>query len=53
MLQYVGKTVDGFRLRWNNYKKNDKNFLKGQTSMQQHLSEYFATEQFIAAFLKM
>ena len=44
MLQYVGKTVDEFRLRWNNYKMNDRNFLKGQTCMQQHLFEHFASE---------
>ena len=44
MLQCVGKTVDEFRLRWNNYKMNDRNFLKGQTCMQQHLYEHFASE---------
>ena len=44
MLQYVGKTVDEFWLRWNNYKMNDKNFLKGQTCMQQHLFVHFASE---------
>ena len=44
MLQYVGKTVGEFRLRWNNYKMNDRNFLKGQTCMQQHLYEHFASE---------
>ena len=44
MLQYVGKTVDEFRHRWNNYKMNDRNFLKGQTCMQQHLYEHFASE---------
>ena len=31
MLQYVVKIVDEFRLRWNNYKINDRNFLKGPT----------------------
>ena len=44
MLQYVGKTVDGFRIRLNNYKMNDRNFLKGQTCMQQHLFQPFAGE---------
>ena len=43
-LQYEGKTVDEFRLRWNSYKMNNRNFLKGQTCMQQHLSEHFASE---------
>ena len=44
MLEYVGKTVDEFRIRLNNYKMNDRNFLKGQTCMQQHLFEHFASE---------
>ena len=44
MLQYVGKTVDEFWLRWNSYKMNDRIFLKGQTRMQQHLFEHFASE---------
>ena len=44
MLQYVGKTVDKFWLRWKNYKMNDRNFLKGQTCMQQHLFEHFTSE---------
>ena len=44
MLQYVGKTVDEFRLRWNNSKMTSRNFLKGQTCMQQHLFENFASE---------
>ena len=44
MLQYVGKTVDEFLLRWNNYKMNDRNFLKGQICMQQHFLEHFESE---------
>ena len=44
MLQYVGKTVDEFQRRWNNYNMNDRNFLKDQTCMQQHLFEHFARE---------
>ena len=44
MFQYVGKTVDKFRLRWNNYKTNHRNILKGETCMPQHLFEYFASE---------
>ena len=43
MLQYVGKTVDEFRVRWNDCKMNDRNFLKGQTCMQQQLFEHFAS----------
>ena len=42
MLQYREKTVDEFR--YNNYKMNDRNFLKGQTCMQQHLFEHFPSE---------
>ena len=44
MHRYVGKTVDEFRLRWNSHKMNNRNFLKGQTLMQQHLLEHFASE---------
>ena len=44
MLQYAGKTVDEFSLRWNNCKMNDRNFVNGQTCMQQHLFEHFANE---------
>ena len=44
MLQYVGKTVDEYHIRWNKYKMNDRNFLKGQTCIQQHLFEHFASE---------
>ena len=44
MLQYVGKTVDEFRFRWNNYYMNDRNLLKGQAFMQQHLFERFPSE---------
>ena len=40
--QYVGKTCDRFRLRWNNYKDNDRKFLKGEICMQQHLFEHFS-----------
>ena len=44
ILQQVGKTMDKFRLRWNNYKMIDGNFLDGQTCIQQHLYEHFASE---------
>ena len=30
-----------FRLRWSNYKMNDRNFVKDQTCMQQQLFEHF------------
>ena len=44
MLQYAEKTVVEFRLRWNNYKMNDRNFVKSQKCMQQQLFEHFANE---------
>ena len=43
MPQCVRKTVDKFRLRWNNYKMNERNFWKVKTCMQQHLFEHFAS----------
>ena len=52
MFQYVGKTLDEFRLRWNKYKMNDRNFLKGKIHMQQHLFEHFASEH-DCSFLEM
>ena len=42
MLHYLEKTVVEFRLRWNNYKMNDRNFF--QTCMQPHLFEHFSSE---------
>ena len=36
---YVGETTDAFRLRWNNYKNNDKKFQRNESYMQQHLYE--------------
>ena len=36
--------MDEFRIKWNNYKVNDRNFLKGHTYMHQHLYEHFAGE---------
>ena len=44
MLQYVEKAVEKFRLRWNNYKKNCRNLVKGQTCIQKHLFGHFANE---------
>ena len=44
MHRYPGKTVDEFRLRWNNYKMNNKIFSKSQTCMQQYLYEHLASE---------
>ena len=42
--QYVGETTDAFRLRWNNYKDNDRKFQRNESCMQQHLCEHFYSE---------
>ena len=39
--QYAGKTVDRFRLRWNNYKESDRKFLRGEKIKQKSLHEHF------------
>ena len=35
------KTVDGFRLRWNNSKESDRKFLRGEETKQKSLLEHF------------
>ena len=52
MLQYVGKTVDEFRLRWNNCKIIDRNFLKGPTACSNIYLNILLVEV-IVVFLKM
>ena len=42
--QYNGETVDNFRLRWNNYKSNDRRSQRGESCMQEHLFRYFYSE---------
>ena len=42
--QYVGQTVDEFRLRWNKYKSNDHKYQKLESCMQQYISEHFNSE---------
>ena len=42
-MQYVGKTIDNFRLQWNNYKDNKKHLTK-EVCMQQHLFEHFSSK---------
>ena len=39
--QYTGKTVDRFRLRWNNYKESDRKFLRGEEIKQKSWHEHF------------
>ena len=43
-MQYIAKTVDDFRLRWNNYKDNKRKYLRKEPCMQQHLFEHFSSE---------
>ena len=43
-MQYVGKTVDDFRLRLNNYKVNNRKSLRKESYMQQHLFEHFSSK---------
>ena len=42
--QHVGETTDAFRLRWNNYKDNDRKFQRNESCMQQHFDEHFYSE---------
>ena len=39
--QYVGETTDQFRLRWNNYKSNDRKKAPNETCMQELFFEHF------------
>ena len=43
LIQYVGKTVDEFRYRWNNYKSNSRNYDCNQPCMQRHLYEHYSS----------
>ena len=38
--QYVGQTVDKLRLRWNNYKSDNRNHQRFESCMQEHLFEH-------------
>ena len=42
--QYVGQTVYELRLRWNNYKTNNRKDERVESCMQEHLFEYFSVE---------
>ena len=42
--QYVGKTVDIFRSRCNNYESNDRKYLVDDPCMQEHIFEHFNSE---------
>ena len=44
-MQYVSsKTVDDFRLRWNDYKNNNGKYLRKEACIQEHLFEDFSNE---------
>ena len=42
-MQYVGQTIDQFRSRWNNYKRDSRKHDQGAKCMQQHLFNNFCT----------
>ena len=42
--QYTGETTDQFRLRWNNYKSNDRKFKRREPCIQKHLFEHFYSD---------
>ena len=42
-LQYVGSTTDKFRLRWNNYKENNRKAKRGEEHMQPLIFEHFSS----------
>ena len=44
-MQYAGKTVDDFRLRWNNFKDNNRKYLRKESCMKQHFNTYLNTSQ--------
>ena len=42
--QYIGQTVDEFRLRWNNYNSNNRKHQRLESYMQEFLLEHFNKE---------
>ena len=42
-LQYVGSTTNKFRLRWNNYKENNRKVKRGEEHMQPLVFELFSS----------
>ena len=43
-IQYVGSTVDRFRLRWNNYKSCQRNAADGGTPNQNYFHQHFLSD---------
>ena len=50
--QYVGETTDEFRLRWNNYKSNDRKTARNEACTQEHWIKNFKSEG-LSGFLEM
>ena len=42
--QCIRQAVDEFRLRWNNYKSNNRKYQRLESCMQEHLFEHFNEE---------
>ena len=42
--QYVGQTVDIFRIIWNNCKSNNRKYLVGEPCMKEQIFEHFNSE---------
>ena len=42
-LQYIGSTTDQFRLRWNNYKENNRKAKRGEEHIQPLIFEQFSS----------
>ena len=40
----ITTTVDNFRLQWNNYKDNNRKYLRKESCMQQQFFEHFSSE---------
>ena len=42
-MQYVASTTDKFRLRWNNYKENNRKAKRGEEHIQPLVVEHFSS----------
>ena len=43
-MQYVSKTVEDLRLQWNNYKDNNRKYIRKESGMEQHLFKHLSSE---------
>ena len=39
--KYVSRNIEGSRFIWNNYKSNNRKYLRSETPLQEHLLRYF------------